>query len=117
MGMLRWLCELGRVDLLYESALLATYMAMPRLGHLQQALKVFYYPNHNIKTGWLVFDPYDYNVNWNPIRPNEMPLPPPMKELKQCTNYIVILTKQSQVTCQNQEVKVCMLIYLLTLTM
>ena len=48
-------------------------MAQPRIGHLQQALNIFYYLTHNIKRGWLVYDPYDFEINWKPMRPNEVP--------------------------------------------
>ena len=39
--MLRWMCEIGRLDILHETALLSQYMAAPRLGHLHQALNIF----------------------------------------------------------------------------
>ena len=73
MGMTRWLCEFGRVDLLHEASLLSTYMAQPRNGHLQQALNMFFYLKHNVTTGWLIYDPYDYDISWNPCRPNKVP--------------------------------------------
>ena len=72
MGMLRWMCELGRVDVLHEAALLSQYMASPRDGHLQQALNIFKYIKHNVTTGWLIFDPLDYEINWVPIRSDEL---------------------------------------------
>ena len=34
-GILRWSCELGRVDILFETQILSQYMARPRLGHLE----------------------------------------------------------------------------------
>jgi hypothetical protein len=42
-GVLRWAVELGRVDVLLEVALMSTYMAMPREGHLQQLYRIFGY--------------------------------------------------------------------------
>lgn len=42
-GVLRWAVELGRVDMLLEVALMSTYMAMPRDGHLQQLYRIFGY--------------------------------------------------------------------------
>ena len=42
-GVLRWAVELGRVDILLEVALMSTYMAMPREGHLQQLYRMFGY--------------------------------------------------------------------------
>ena len=35
-GMTRWLCDLGRIDILHETALLSQYMASSRTGHLDQ---------------------------------------------------------------------------------
>jgi hypothetical protein len=42
-GVLRWAVELGRVDVLLEVALMLTYMAMPREGHLLQLHRMFGY--------------------------------------------------------------------------
>ena len=42
-GVLRWAVELGRVDILLETSLMSTYMAMPREGHLQQLYRIFGY--------------------------------------------------------------------------
>ena len=39
-GSLRWAIELGRVDILLETSLLSKHLAMPREGHLEQALHV-----------------------------------------------------------------------------
>ena len=70
--MLRWMCELGRIDVLHEAALLSQYMASPRDGHLQQPLNIFKYIQHNVTTGWIIFDPLDYEINWVPIRPDKL---------------------------------------------
>ena len=72
MGMLRWMIELGRVDILHEASLLSQYMALPRLGQLQQALNMFKNIKANLKQGWLVFDPLDYDIEWTPFRENEI---------------------------------------------
>ena len=42
-GILRWAVEIGRVDILYEVAIMSTYTAMPRMGHLEQVLHIFGY--------------------------------------------------------------------------
>ena len=42
-GILRWACELGRLDVLLETSLLSQYMVAPRMGHLKQAVNVFSY--------------------------------------------------------------------------
>ena len=39
-GVLRWAAELGRVDILLETTMLSTYMALPRKGHMEQVYHV-----------------------------------------------------------------------------
>ena len=39
-GVLRWIVELGRIDINYEVAVLSRYLAAPRTGHLKQALSI-----------------------------------------------------------------------------
>ena len=40
-GMLRWMVEIGRVDIITEVSMLSSHMAMPREGHLEAVLHVF----------------------------------------------------------------------------
>ncbi|KAI2504499.1 hypothetical protein MHU86_9998 [Fragilaria crotonensis] len=42
-GILRWAVELGRVDILLETSLLSSHLALPRIGHLNQVYRVFGY--------------------------------------------------------------------------
>ena len=63
-GILRWLCEIGRLDILTETSLLSTYLACPRVGHLHQALHVFKYLNDH-KRSKVVFDPNYVDINDN----------------------------------------------------
>ena len=42
-GSLRWAVELGRVDVLLEVSLLSKHLALPREGHLEQALNIVGY--------------------------------------------------------------------------
>jgi hypothetical protein len=54
-GILRWACELGRVDILVEVSMLSSHNAMPRVGHLEAIYHIFaYLKNHENST--LVFD-------------------------------------------------------------
>jgi hypothetical protein len=55
-GILRWACEIGRVDILTEISMLASYQASPREGHLEQTLHIFAYLKKNPKLT-LYFDP------------------------------------------------------------
>ena len=54
-GIARWLCELGRLDILTETSLLSTCLANPRTGHLHQALHMFKYLKDH-KESKIVFD-------------------------------------------------------------
>ncbi len=55
-GVLRWIVELGRVDICLEVSILSSFMAMPREGHFEQVLHIFAYLKkyHNAE---MVFDP------------------------------------------------------------
>ena len=55
-GVMRWMVELGRVDIATEISLLSSHLAYPREGHLEAALHVMGYLRlkHNSR---LVFDP------------------------------------------------------------
>ena len=55
-GILRWVVELGRVDIAVEVLLMSSHMAMPREGHLDQLFHMFAYLkcHHNAE---MIFDP------------------------------------------------------------
>ena len=55
-GVLRWIVELGRVDIIAEVSVLSSFMAAPRQGHLDCVYHVFGYlkNKHNSR---LAFDP------------------------------------------------------------
>lgn len=87
-GVLRWICELGRVDILTPVALLSRFLAAPREGHLEAAFHIFAYLK---KYGHrkLVFDPatpvYDekrfVKADWSQFYPGAAEaLPPNMPE-------------------------------------
>ena len=61
-GCLRWAVEIGRVDILYETAILSKHLALPREGHLEQALHVFGYLKMRPKLR-LLFDCGEPKVN------------------------------------------------------
>lgn len=42
-GVLRWICELGRIDIMYATSVMSSHMAMPREGHLDQVFHIFAY--------------------------------------------------------------------------
>ncbi len=42
-GVMRWMVELGRIDIATEVSMLSSYLACPRKGHLENALHVMGY--------------------------------------------------------------------------
>ena len=66
-GILRWIVELGRVDITCEVSMMASMMALPRVGHLNQLFHIFAYlkQRHNSE---MVFDPTlpDFDENLFP---------------------------------------------------
>jgi hypothetical protein len=42
-GILRWACELGRIDIVVEVSMLSSHTAMPRVGHLEAIYHIFAY--------------------------------------------------------------------------
>jgi len=75
--MLRWACELGRIDILLETALMSQYLAAPRKGHLGKLFNIFSYLRANLSFP-LYFKPSimsnDYSkfkeVDWSEFYPN-----------------------------------------------
>jgi hypothetical protein len=57
-GILRWIVELGRVDICLECSMMSSHLALPREGHMEQVYHIFVYLKkyHNTE---LVFDPSD----------------------------------------------------------
>jgi hypothetical protein len=55
-GILRWMVELGRVDICCEVSMLLSHLALPCEGHLYQVYYMFTYlkAHHNAE---MVFDP------------------------------------------------------------
>ena len=54
-GILRWICELGRIDILFPVSLMSRYLVCARTGHLNQLFHIFaYLKKHDRST--LVFD-------------------------------------------------------------
>ena len=58
-GVLRWIVELGHVDICYEVSMPSSHLALPRAGHLEQVLHIFAYLQkyHNTEMAFDVTDP------------------------------------------------------------
>jgi hypothetical protein len=89
-GILRWACELGRVDIMLEVSLLSSHTAMPRQGHLEVVYHIFAYLKQHLNST-LVFDErmpviiHEENflqVDWSDFYGNSLreELPPKMPE-------------------------------------
>jgi hypothetical protein len=83
-GMLRWVTELGRFDVLFEVSKLSSHNALPRKGHLRAVYNVFYHL-HTTKTRKIVFDDSRcdvdvscfMNTDWSDFYPEADPKIPP----------------------------------------
>ena len=71
-GICRWICELGRLDILLETNLLSQYMVSPREGHLRQLLNLFCYLDKHDRS-WIVINPEKFEIEWIPIRDEASP--------------------------------------------
>ena len=61
-GILRWMVELGRVDICTEVSMMSSHLALPRKGHLTALTHVFAYlkAHHNSD---MVFDPSEPDLD------------------------------------------------------
>jgi hypothetical protein len=57
-GILRWMVELGRIDIYHEVSVLSQYLALPRHRHLEAVYHIFAYLDKHEKSS-IVFDPAD----------------------------------------------------------
>ena len=63
-GVLRWIVELGRVDLDVEVSMMSSHLALPREGHLKEIYHIFAYLKAHSNTE-MVFDPTPPVINMN----------------------------------------------------
>ena len=81
-GVLRWMCELGRVDINTEISMLAAFSVAPRQGHLAAVLHLFAYLKQHSESK-MVFDPskMDHppmpNYDWAAFYRNAKEMIPP----------------------------------------
>jgi hypothetical protein len=76
-GVLRWICELGRVDILVAVSMLSRYVVSPRDGHLQQVFHLFAYLKHHKRSKMVfndsepIFDENSFHVcDWSEFYPD-----------------------------------------------
>ena len=63
-GVLRWIVELGRVDINVEASMLSSHLVLPREGHLQELFHVFAYLKKHMNSE-MVFDPSEPEIDLN----------------------------------------------------
>ena len=68
-GMLRWATEIGRVDILFEIAILSQYQANPREGHMEQLLHIVAFLKRHPKLT-LYLSPQLPNVDFGDFQTN-----------------------------------------------
>ena len=82
-GVSRWAVELGRVDILLETSMMSTHLALPWHGHLEQLYHMFAYLKANPKRK-LYLDPQHLQVDERSFQSYDwydFYLPPPRGEL------------------------------------
>jgi len=69
-GILRWIIELGRAGIAVEASMMASCIAMPRRGHLEQLFHIFAFlkKKHNSE---MVFDPTEQHNSEMVFDPTE----------------------------------------------
>lgn len=69
-GVLRWIVELGRVDICLEVSMMSSHLVLPREGHLAQVFHIFAYLKkyHNTE---MVFDPSDPVIDQDQFEPRD----------------------------------------------
>ena len=95
-GVLRWIVELGRVDINVEVSMMSSHLALPREGHLEELFHIFAYlkKHHHAE---MVFDPtpveidstafeaQDWSYSQYGCEDMKEELPPNMPEPKGCS--------------------------------
>ena len=63
-GVLRWIVELGRIDINVEVSMLSSHLVLPREGHMQELFHIFAYLKKHMNTE-MVFDPSEPDIDMN----------------------------------------------------
>jgi hypothetical protein len=85
---LRWATELGRIDILMPVSIMSSYMAAPRVGHLNQLYHIFGYLKTHLRSKMVFddtrpqFDEHRFvKCDWSEYYPGaEDPKPPNMPQ-------------------------------------
>jgi hypothetical protein len=82
-GVLRWIVELGRIEIMVAVTFLSRYLASPREGHLEQAFHIFSYLDSHERSK-LVFDDKDFPVDETTLTGHNITLTPPKRYPPTC---------------------------------
>ena len=69
-GILRWMCEIGRIDILFSVALMSRFLANPREGHLEQVFHIFAFLKAHDRSA-LLFDDTEPNFHESRFRDSD----------------------------------------------
>ena len=69
-GVLRWMVDLGRIDICVEVSMMSSHLALPRRGHLKELFHLFGYlkKHHNAE---MPFDPTPPNIDTQKFQPQD----------------------------------------------
>ena len=83
-GILRWICELGRLDIIMPVSLMSRYLAQARKGHLLQIFHIFAYLKKYGKSMLVMDDTVPYfersrfaDCDWGEFYPDAKEIDPP----------------------------------------
>ena len=69
-GILRWIVEMGRIDIGFEVGVMSSHTSLPRIGHLHKVFHIFGYLKHH-DNARLVFDPTYPDINYDAFPEND----------------------------------------------
>ena len=100
-GILCWLCEIGRIDILENVSMLASHLALPREGHLEAVYHIYSYlrNKHNAR---MCFDPTYPEIDMGSFK--ECDWKTFYRNMKEAIRRIRLRSEERKFTC------VCMLI-------
>jgi hypothetical protein len=116
-GILWWIVELGRVNIMVEVSYLSLFLVAPRVGHLEAALSIFAYLQKN-KDLAMFFNPCEFDIDksdfpppgqWKELYgditkdiPPNLPLPIPLGAPMYFTAYVNADHASNKVTRRSQ---------------
>ena len=63
-GFLRWIVDLGRIEINVEVSMLSLHLVLPQEGHMQELLHIFAYLKKQLNSE-MVFDPSEHDIDMN----------------------------------------------------